>query len=396
MVVKQNTDMAPACPDKSLLFGKPAFFLCGYRMVFSAPEETPVLDKSFFPVILTTMKIAVVGCGGNGGVVAGTLARKGLDVACIDINHQNVKAIQSKGIRLIGKEKVYAPPVAAFNEFSQQQEEFDVIIIAVKADALKDVFAHAKNYLTHDGFIVTLQNGLVVLEVAEQFPQVKIVGGAVGYNSVMEDYGTYRLTSKGGITAGNLTTACEEDMNKLKEILAPHIRVDVTTNIQGALWSKLLIVCGATGFGGITGVLVGKLLRSRVARNLFFKLVTEGCEVASELGIHLEKLPGAINPHKFSENSEGYPLGVRHLVLILAGIKYRSLKSNIHHSLEKGQKTEVDYINGTVVKYAQRVGIDTPVNREVVRMVKEIEQGRRAMGMQNLYEIWEKLSRAFT
>jgi ketopantoate reductase len=100
------------------------------------------------------------------------------------------------------------------------------------------------------------------------------------------------------------------------------------------------------------------------------------------------KLSGAINPEKFGNHERGYSRPLRWILLKFAGVKYRNLKSNIQVDLERGNKTEVDYINGAIVREGERVGFDTPVNRMVVDMVKEIEAGHREMGVGNLFEIW--------
>jgi ketopantoate reductase len=117
-------------------------------------------------------------------------------------------------------------------------------------------------------------------------------------------------------------------------------------------------------------------------------MATEGSLLAEKFDIKLTKLCGAINPEKFGNHQRGYSRPLRWLLLKFAGTKYRNLKSNIQVDLERGNKTEVDYINGAIVREGDRVGFDTPVNRMVVKMVKEIEAGRRVMGPENLFEIW--------
>lgn len=337
------------------------------------------------------MKIAVVGCGGNGGVVAGVLTAKKLDVVCIDLNEEVVRQINDRGIHLQGKKGCFTAGAKAFTHFTREMGKFDIIVLGVKSMVLRQVFLEARDYVSENGFILTLQNGIGILEIAEEFPDVKVVAGAVGYNSIMVGHGKYFVTSNGGITAGSLAAATMDDILLLKSVLEPEIVIEMNRNIVGVLWSKLLIVCGVTGMGGVSGLLVGKLLRYKVARKLFYQVVTEGANVANELGVKLEKLGGAINPEKFSTNKEGYPLFIRYLVLKIIGIKFRNLKSNIHQDIERGAKTEVDFINGEAVKIGDRLGIDTPVNRAIVKVVKEIEEQKRQMSVQNLHGIWNQV-----
>jgi 2-dehydropantoate 2-reductase len=338
------------------------------------------------------MKIAVVGCGGIGGVVAGVLASKSLNVVCVEIIEESVQVIREQGIKLEGKKGSFHARVSAVNSFTATKESFDIIIISVKSGALDLAFRSAKDYLCEGGLILTLQNGLEILTLSKLNPGVKIVAGAVGYNSIMLDFGRYFVTSNGGITIGNLTCATRDDLLLLRSIFEPHIKIETTENIIGVLWAKLLIVCGVTGLGGASGLLLGKLLRRRIYRKLFYKIITEGVMVAHKLGVHIEKFGSTINPEKFVEQKGSYPLFVRWLLLKLVGFRYKNLKSNIHQSLEKGQPTEIDYLNGKVVRLGEETGILTPVNKKLMKIVKEIEEKKRVMDVKNLYEIGESFS----
>jgi 2-dehydropantoate 2-reductase len=205
----------------------------------------------------------------------------------------------------------------------------------------------------------------------------------------MLDYGKYHVTAGGGITAGALGRGSYRDVLLIKNLLEPEIKVKYTENPEGLLWSKLLIVCGVTGLGGASGLLAGELLRYSVARRLFYAIVTEGSMVARKLGIKLERFGGIINPERFASDERGFPIFMRYLLLKLIGFKYRNLKSNIHHSIERNKPTEVYYLNGVIVREGERLGIETPVNRGVVRVIEEIERHERSMGIKNLYDIWK-------
>ncbi len=338
------------------------------------------------------MKIAVIGCGGIGGVVAGVLGSQGLDVLCVDINKDTVGRINDCGIELHGKMGNVRAGVRAAPVLSNGEGKFDIIVIAVKSMYLKNVFEHEKDFLSKDGLILTLQNGIEILEIVKDFPEVKTIAGAVWYNSQMDENGQYFVTAKGGITIGNLTTGTEEDLLNVKNIFDPGIKIDINRNITGVLWSKLLIVCGVTGLGGCSGLLLGELLQNRTARKLFYRVVTEGVSVLRKLGIHPEKIGDLIkiNPEKFGNQKGSHNLFMRYFLLKMKGVKSRDIKSNIQQSLERGEKTEVDFINGAIVKAGGELGIDTTVNREIVRVVKELELRKRKMCIENLLEI-EKL-----
>lgn len=336
------------------------------------------------------MKVAVCGCGGIGGVVAGVLGRNRHDVVCIEANREYADRLSANGINLTGKKGELHTPVRAYAGFGSEKGQYDLIVIAVKSDALRSVFVKSREQLAPEGFILTLQNGLEPLRLCDEFSETRVAGGAVGYNSIMLEYGRYLVTAEGGITVGNLSNCSDSDLGRLKEIFEPVIEIATTENIRGVLWAKLLIVCGITGLGGAAGMLVGELMKQRVARRLFYHIVTEGTLVAKSLGVKMEKFGGLL-PEKFGVHRGSHPVFFRYILLKIVGRKKGELKSNIHHSIEKRQRTEVDYLNGEIVRRGEEAGVPTPVNREVVRIVKEIEAKKRRMTVQNLEEIWSRI-----
>jgi 2-dehydropantoate 2-reductase len=336
------------------------------------------------------MKIAVIGCGAIGGTIAAVLALNRHEPHVIEYTDEIADRLNRRGLNVRGKKGAFHVQVKAFAGLEKELGTFDVIFITVKNNYLHDVFRLAREYLCRDGVIVTNQNGIQVLSLAEEFPETKIIAGAVAYNAEILEYGEYLVRSEGGITYGALGAANRDDIFILKSLLEPKIAVDDTDNIRGMLWSKLLIVCGVTGLGGVAGMLVGRMLKQRVARNLFYRIVTEGALIAGKLGIELEKLPGAINPEKFGNHEAGLPLFVRELMLmVVGGVKYRKLKANFHRDLEQNRRTEVDFLNGALVGEGARVDVEATVNRMIVQQIHEIEEGRRVMGKQNLIELWD-------
>jgi len=333
------------------------------------------------------MKTAVIGCGGNGGVIAAALARNGLDPVCITGREKSARQLNEAGITVRGMMGDFSVPVMAFPLLKEARLRFDLIFIAVKSSDLRSVFAEAKDCLNENGIIATVSNGIVILGIAKGLPELRIAAGAVGYNSVMLDYGMYQVNSKGGIVFGPLNGAGINDLDRIQKCLEPHIKITFRRNTQGVLWAKLIIVCGVTGLGGACGLTTGKLMRIRVARRLFYRIADEGAAVADALGIHMEKLPGGINPVKFGNKKGGFPLFVRYLLLRIIGMRYKNLKSNIHHSIEQGKKTEIDFINGALVEAGKKAGMVTPVNSAVVQIVHEIESGLRKMDVQHLFYI---------
>jgi 2-dehydropantoate 2-reductase len=332
--------------------------------------------------MLYAMKTAVVGCGGVGGVVAGVLALRGQDVTCFMTSEDKARALRERGVGVEGSMGRFTVRVKA--AVGVEQGGFDLVVVAVKNDALDRALDRAESLLCAHGVILTVQNGIRVVDKAAG-RSCRVAAGAVGFNAVMLDYGRYQVTSRGGITAGGLSRCSTEDLFLLKGLLAPRIPVRLTGNIRGVLWSKLITVCAVTGLGGVAGLPLGRLLREGSARRLFSLVAGEGVRVASAAGVRLERFSGGVHPRLFARGV--LPPPARFLLLAAAGLRYRNLKSNIHHSLQQGMRTEVDYINGALVEQGERHGVPTPVNREIVRTVHEIEAGGERMGPHHLRRI---------
>jgi 2-dehydropantoate 2-reductase len=346
------------------------------------------------------MKIAVVGCGGIGGVVAGALARKKLEVTCVEANETLVRTLSEKGITIERRGTVAVYPVRAVSAQKMKKSRFDLIVLSVKNFDLRKAFRDAAPALAPGGFYLTIQNGLEILSIVREDPSLRVVAGAVGFNSIMLDVGRCRVTSEGGITAGPLRVSGEagktvpwsrREVDTLRELFEPDIPVEAASSIEGVLWGKLLITCGVTGLTGAAGLVLGKLIRLGTARKLFYRIAEEGVAVAEKAGVKIEKLPGAINATKFSSGRGGYPVFIRYLLLKLVGMKFKDLEGNVYRDLKRGRKTEIDYINGALVKLGETHGVPTPVNGEIVRVVKEIEEGKRSMRVENLNEILSRV-----
>jgi 2-dehydropantoate 2-reductase len=129
------------------------------------------------------------------------------------------------------------------------------------------------------------------------------------------------------------------------------------------------------------------LITNTPLRNIFLKIIEESIEVANALKINIPEYSNQINYYKLVSGDSVYHKIRKHLTIRLFGIKYRNVKSSGLQSLERGEQTEIDHLNGFLVRKAKETGIDIPVNEQLVKMVHEIESGKRKIGCKNLDEI---------
>lgn len=101
------------------------------------------------------------------------------------------------------------------------------------------------------------------------------------------------------------------------------------------------------------------------------------------MGINIEKYAGKLDFYSFAFQNSSWANFKKHLIIGMIGLKYRRLKSSSLQSLENGLKTEIDYLNGFISQKAAGLGITTPINDLLVRIIKEIEAGRREISIHN-------------
>ena len=339
------------------------------------------------------MRILVIGAGSIGGTVAGEIIRAGGDVSLVTGRPQNTGAINRHGIHLETPERTFHVDARAFDRASQLADErFDVILLATKADAVVETAREAAPLLADDGFIATLQNGIVGGDVADAIGPQRVVAISVGFAATMHGPGKYERTSGGKLHIGELDGPATARVRRLAKWLEAVTEVEVEDNMAGALWAKLAINSGITSIGALTGLTLGASLRHKSVRDAFMAIYSETIDTAVALGVTPEKI--AADPWLlYLPPTAGLPTRLyKHLIARVVGARYRNLKSSSLQSLERGRKTEMPHINGRVVKAAHSVGRKAPANQAVCDMVEELECGQRGFGLENVDELLRRLA----
>ncbi|MGC9350185.1 MAG: ketopantoate reductase family protein [Anaerolineae bacterium] len=340
-------------------------------------------------------RLLLMGCGAVGGVIAGGLLRHGHDLTIVTHNEKIQQALVSGGLRLTTPEGAWSVDVRdrAHVDLADTTGPFDVALLAMKATDVEDAARAVVEYLTPAGFGVTLQNGIVEDPVAELIGSERVVGALVGWGTTMHAPGVYEMTSQGETIIGELDGSETPRVRQLRQILASATATTVSTNIYGALWSKLAINCVVTTLGAVTGQLLGEMLIRAEVRRLALSIVSEAIDVAEARDVDLEPVGGTLDIHRLYLAPERRGRGLapdkvlKHAIMLAVGLKFRKLKSSMLQSLERGREPEIAYMNGYVVEKGRAAGIATPINAALVEMVREIAAGKRPVAPENLQEL---------
>ena len=339
------------------------------------------------------MKIVIIGAGAVGGVIAAHLSNLNYNIQLVCKHREILESIENNGLRIDGiKEPVICYPDTVI-DISQIADKPDIVFLATKANEIKGLVQNIVPFLKNDTAVVSLQNGICEDFVAEIVGPDRTVGCVVDWGATMHAPGRIELTSDGGFIIGELDGEVTHRLLILKSMLEKIFKVKISSNIYGALFSKLIINSCINTLGAISGLYLGELLNLNIARSIFLHVLTEGVQVAKTSQVKLEKIGGKIDLYKFAlkpkelSNNFSMPLLMKHLMIQLIGLKYRRIKSSSLQSLERDKPTEIDYLNGYIIKKAQQFNIPVPVNQKLVNIVKHIETGKIKIDRENLFQV---------
>ena len=234
------------------------------------------------------------------------------------------------------------------------------------------------DYLAHDGALVTFQNGLPEMQIAEILGEERVLGCTVAWGATLKEPGVCELTSKPdalSFSLGAICEKCNKNFDKIKEVLEMMGTVDVEENFIGTRWSKLLINAAFSGMSAVLGCTFGEASKPSESRRVVQALIKECIDVCKAGGIRIEPVQGK-DIVKLLDYNNSLKRAFSFFIIPIAIRKHAKLKASMLQDLEKGKLTEVDAINGAVSEYGRKVGCPTPMNDRVVEIIHSIEQGK--------------------
>ncbi len=345
------------------------------------------------------MKIAVVGVGGIGGVLAATMTRAGYDVTPVVGNPTIADALSNFGYRvreLDGDE--WSVPVAhpPLLKLSASDGPFDLLLCVTQSTTMEEALRSALPCLHDRSVVVVCQNGLPEARAAAIVGERRLLGGVVGWAASMPKPGSYIRTSRGEIKLGKPTDSAP-DPKSIEKILSAASGVDIVDDLDGVRWSKLAINCVTTTLGAVGGGTLGGLLRHRSVRRLALEIFAEVRAVAEASGVRVQPIAGTFDIERIAitdgerDTTFGTPsLALKHSMLLAVGFKYRRLRSSMLYALERGRPPEIDFLNGEVARRGKTLGVSTPVNAALVDEVAAIAAGKTRSSVERLRAVYAR------
>ena len=309
------------------------------------------------------MKISIIGSGAMGSLFGGRLSLAGQEVVLYDVYREHVDKVNESGLAIedaatgevtVARPRASADPAAVAGS--------DVLIVFVKSTVTEDAAAQFKSFAKPGTIALTLQNGLGNEEILRKyFGASGTAAGVTSQGATFLGPGRIRHAGKGPTHMA----MSDGDSGKLAALAAAlksaGFEIHVDKDVAGMVWSKLLINVGINALTAILNLKNGQLLDYEDVKSLMADLVAEAVAVAKARGVHL---------------TYDDPIATVYDVASKTGANASSMLQDF----QKNRQTEIDFMNGAIVREAKALGIPVPVNEAMTRLVRTIDRIHMAKG----------------
>jgi 2-dehydropantoate 2-reductase len=326
------------------------------------------------------LDITIVGAGALGAICGAHLVKAGRGVTLVEPLEEHRERVR-KGVRIDGVRGEMTMPLNAV-EAKDLKGPLELVLLTVKTPCTLDALNDIKPFVGPDTLIVTLLNGISEDTIASVFGAERVMGCVVNWGATNVGPGHLTQTSEGKFTIGELDGRMTERMNTVKGVLDQITETLLTDNLYGHRWSKLSINC-LIGSCGILGLTVGEALAPERNKRVFIKLVGEVITTAQACGVKVEKVEGVVDPTIFTATDEESIARCTQILDLMAAVAGNIYPGPLQ-DIEKGLKTEVDYITGYCVDRAREKGVPVPINTKVRDTIKKMESGEITPSPENI------------
>lgn len=296
------------------------------------------------------MKIGIIGAGAMGCLYAAMLCEKH-EVTLFDVNRTVVDALNRDGIRMqspAGDEKVYRIPAVMSGE---GKKAFDLVILFVKDTASEAALTSNRMLIGEQTLLLTLQNGMGNDTIMERFvPKDRILLGTTKHNCVTLSPGVIYHSGAGVTHIGSLSGNHEAAGWAAKSFRDCGIETEACEDVRRLLWQKLFVNMTVNPITAILDSEISVIRDDPYAHALSRTLIDEAVAVAAADG---EKFASEDVFCDVMKTVDGFSRG----------------RSSMWQDISHGRKTEIDFINGAVVKLGEKYHIPTPCHAAIVQLV---------------------------
>jgi 2-dehydropantoate 2-reductase len=305
-------------------------------------------------VVISNKPIGIAGAGSIGCFVVGMLAAGGRRVALL-ARPRVIQDIENNGLRLTsfeGFDRTIASTTLTLSEDPRIFSDAGAVLVTVKSADTAEIADIIREHVSADVVIVSLQNGVGnVAVLREKLPARCVLAGMVPFNVIARGPGQFHRATSGDIVIER------DDAGTAQQLSVPGLNMRPTDNIAGVQWGKLLVNLN-NALNALADLPLRQQLAQRAWRILFADQMAEGlAAITASWTPHLLRLPDAI-------------FGV------LLGRTMRidpEARSSMWEDLQRGRRTEIDYLQGVITAIADRHGLQVPLSRRIVELIRSAE-----------------------
>jgi 2-dehydropantoate 2-reductase len=302
------------------------------------------------------VRVCVVGCGAVGSLFAANLAQlEDVEVWAYDLARDHVEAINARGLRLSGAGELVGRVSATSDAAELPPSDFG--IVATKAMHTESAIA-ATAHVFAEGAVCSVQNGLGNEEALARHVARVIRGTTFPAGRVVEP-GRVQWDVKGDTTIGPFepSPAPLQEVERLAEACTrAGLPTAAVADARGPQWRKVIFNAATNPVGALTGLTHGRVCEDPALRRLVSGLVDEGKAVADAQGIVLDA-----DPEELIDHAARPEVAYDH-------------KASMLQDVEARRETEIDYLNGGIVRFGREHGVPTPLNEGIHALVKGLER----------------------
>ena len=332
---------------------------------------------------MTNSPIVIWGSGAVGGSVGAFMARAGEDVLFVDRVADHVAAMNETGLRISGPIAEFTTPVRAVTD-DAIEGTFDTVFLCVKGQDTVAAVEALKPHLAEDGCVVSLQNGLNEPVIADLIGVERTVGAFINFGADYHGAGHIFYGGRSAVVVGEVDNSIRPRTERLHRLLKIfEENAILTDNISGYLWSKMgyISLLFSTAMVDAT---IDEVMASEPHRPLLEALAREVMSVAEAKGLTLEGFD-PYEPSGFTKDADAAATRAAFETMV----DYRNRSEKRHRGMWRDiavrkSKTEVNQLLVPMVEEADAQGVPVPLNKRMIELVYDIEEGRRPQSWDNL------------
>jgi 2-dehydropantoate 2-reductase len=302
------------------------------------------------------MNILIVGAGAIGSLIGARLSKTKASVFLFSTDQTHMEAVREGGLKveeLDGKVSNYA--LSAGFEIDSLPRHPDLALLLVKSYATEAALSLVRGACSSSTVFLTLQNGIGNWErIARVVGQEAVLAGSTAQGSTLVAPGFVRHGGNGPTFIGELDGRLSERVERVVELFRQAgLVAEPSGQVERLIWEKLMVNVGINAITALTGIRNGSVASLEEAAGLCEAAVKEALTVAG---------------------AKGFPMGrdMVERVLSVARATARN-RSSMGQDVDKQKRTEIDAINGAIVRFGREAGIPTPVNQTLTSLIKVLE-----------------------